>query len=70
MKKATTTVSPNKLRLHIQEIGKPNDILTDNGTQFTSRKWTEALNELGIKSKFTAIRNPCTNPLKESIAIR
>lgn len=42
-------------------MGKPKAVLTDNGTQFTSKKWLETLSELGIKCKFTAIRNPCTN---------
>lgn len=61
IKRATTTVTINKLKQYIQEIGKPESTLSDNGSQFTSRKWTDALTGLGIKTKFTAIRNPCVN---------
>ena len=55
------TVTINKIKLYCEEIGKPAAILTDNGTQFTSQRWTASLTELNIKPKFTAIRNPCTN---------
>ena len=61
MKKATTAITVNKLKLYIQEVGKPKSILTDNGTQFTSKSWVKNLVNLGIKPKYTAIRNPCTN---------
>ena len=39
MKKATTAITLNKLKLYIQEVGKPKSILTDNGTclLYTSR---------------------------------
>ena len=50
-----------RVRHYIGEVGKPNAILTDNGTQFTSKQWVKGLNELQIKPKYTAIRNPCTN---------
>ena len=39
LKKATTTVTINKIKLYCEEIGKPVAILTDNGTQFTSQRW-------------------------------
>ena len=61
MKRATTTVTLNKLKEYIREIGKPKEILTDTGSQFTSKTWIKQSGELGIKPKFTAIRNPCTN---------
>ena len=61
MKKATMAITLNKLKLYIQEVGKPKSILTDNGTQFTSRSWIKSLGDLGIKPKYTAIQNPCTN---------
>lgn len=61
MKRATTTIAINKLRLYSQEVGTPKAILTDNGTQFTSPKWIKQLEAMNIKPKFTAIRNPCTN---------
>ena len=40
---------------------RPKTILTDNGTQFTSKSWTENLEKVGIRPKYTAIRNPSTN---------
>lgn len=61
IKRATTTITVNKLRQYISQYGKPGAVLTDNGTQFTSRRWTKELNNMEIKTKFTAIRNPCTN---------
>lgn len=61
VRRATTVASLRRLNQYIMELGKPEAILSDNGTQFTSRKWTEELLRIGIKPKFTAIRNPCTN---------
>ena len=49
MKRATTTVTLNKLKEYIREIGNPKEILTDNGSQFTSKTWIKQLRELGIK---------------------
>ena len=61
MKKATTATTINKLRVYMQELGKPKAILTDNGAQFTSKSWVKNLIHLKIKPKYTAIRNSCTN---------
>lgn len=61
LKRATTVTTINKLKAYINEVSKPEAVLTDNGTQFTSKRWVEALEEYGIKRKVTAIRNPCTN---------
>lgn len=61
LKRATTTITINKLKQYIREVGKPKSVVSDNGSQFTSKKWIETLTELNIKAKFTAIRNPCTN---------
>lgn len=61
LRRATTNVSLKRLQQYITTHGKPNSVLTDNGTQFTSHKWTQGLKDLNIKPKYTAIRNPCTN---------
>ena len=55
MKNATTHMS--------REVhGKPKRILSDNGTQFTSLKWRNALEAEGIKVTFSSIRHPQSNP--------
>jgi hypothetical protein len=61
LKRATTVSTINRLKQYISEYGKPNAVLTDNGTQFTTNKWIQGLKELNIQPRFTAIRNPCTN---------
>ena len=61
LRRATTNVTLKRLQQYITTHGKQDSILTDNGTQFTSRKWTQGLGQLNIKPKYTAIRNPCTN---------
>jgi hypothetical protein len=61
LKRATTRATLNRLEQYSRELGKPEAILTDNGTQFTASKWTDGLKILEIKPKFTAILNPCTN---------
>ena len=61
LRRATTNVSLKREQQYITTHGKPNSVLTDNGTQFTSHKWTQGLKDLNIKPKYTAIRNPCTN---------
>lgn len=42
--------------------GKPEKILADNGTQFTSRRWRNDLEAAGIRVKFCSIRHPQSNP--------
>lgn len=61
LRRATTNATLRRLQQYSQEHGKPQSVLTDNGTQFTTKKWVMGLHQLQIKAKFTAIRNPCTN---------
>ena len=61
LRRATTNITLKRLQQYIDIHGKPDSVLTDNGAQFTSRKWMQGLKELNIKPKYTAIRNPCTN---------
>lgn len=61
LRRATTTATLRRIHQYITAHGKPEYLLTDNGTQFTTEKWTRGIVELGITPKFTAIRNPCTN---------
>ena len=40
----------------------PKRVLSDNGTQFTSPKWKNELEKVGIRVKFSSIRHPQSNP--------
>ena len=46
---------------YIIKFGKPVAIMTDHGTQFTSKKWTDKLRENRIKPIFSSIRHPQSN---------
>lgn len=61
LRRATTSATLRRIYQYITTHGKPESILTDNGTQFTAKKWIQGLADLGITPKYTAIRNPCTN---------
>ena len=61
LRRATTAATLRRIHQYCKELGCPRIIITDNGTQFTSRKWLDGLNELNIQPRFTAIRNPCAN---------
>ena len=63
LKKATTQIALKKIIEHyIPDCGKPNKILSDHGTQFTSPRWREELEKLNIKVLFSSIRHPQSNP--------
>jgi len=47
---------------YIKEIGKPESILTDNGRQFSNKKWREKMKELGITVTFSTIYHSQSNP--------
>lgn len=65
LKRATTKAILNKIEMdYIRSIGKPQSILTDNGTQFANKKWKEKMNELGITVTFSTIYHPQSNPVE------
>ena len=45
LRKATCNATIGKLDDLIAKLGKSQKVLTDRGTQFTSKKWKEALKE-------------------------
>ncbi|XP_072071423.1 uncharacterized protein [Arachis hypogaea] len=45
----------------ITRFGIPEVVISDNGTQFTDKKFMEFLSGLGIKQKFSSIEHPQTN---------
>ncbi|XP_016195145.1 uncharacterized protein LOC107636127 [Arachis ipaensis] len=50
----------------ITRFGIPEVVISDNGTQFTDKKFVEFLAGLGIKQKFSSVEHPQTNGQVES----
>nr|XP_025648156.1 uncharacterized protein K02A2.6-like [Arachis hypogaea] len=50
----------------ITRFGIPEVVISDNGTQFTDKKFTEFLTGLGVKQKFSLVEHPQTNGQVES----
>ncbi|XP_072090664.1 uncharacterized protein [Arachis hypogaea] len=50
----------------ITRFGIPEVVISDNGTQFTDKKFIKFLNGLGIKQKFSSVEHPQTNGQVES----
>ncbi|XP_015955678.1 uncharacterized protein LOC107480072 [Arachis duranensis] len=50
----------------ITRFGIPEVIISDNGTQFTDKKFTEFLHGLGIRQRFSSVEHPQTNGQVES----
>ncbi|XP_057755284.1 uncharacterized protein LOC130974412 [Arachis stenosperma] len=50
----------------ITRFGIPEVVISDNGTQFADKKFTEFLNGLGIRQKFSSVEHPRTNGQVES----
>nr|XP_025692513.1 uncharacterized protein LOC112794745 [Arachis hypogaea] len=47
-------------------FGIPEVVISDNGTQFTDKKFTEFFTGLGIRQKFSSVEHPQTNGQVES----
>ncbi|XP_057760175.1 uncharacterized protein LOC130980522 [Arachis stenosperma] len=50
----------------ITRFGIPEVVISDNGTQFADKKFTEFLNGLGIRQRFSSVEHPRTNGQVES----
>lgn len=67
IRKQTTDATIKKLILeYIPSLGKPERIVTDHGTQFTSELWRKKLEAIGIKHTLTSIRHPQANMVERS----
>ena len=66
IRRATCKVTIRKIDEFIGSIGKPKMILSDRGTQFTSKTRKEALKERDIKMVLTSIRHPQGNMLERT----
>jgi transposase InsO family protein len=63
LKSATTKACLNKLTSHyFGNVTAPKIILSDNATQFRSPGWRKQLQKQGVKTRFTPIRHPESNP--------
>ena len=51
---------------YIPKYGRPQMILSDQGTQFTSPKWRQKLEEEDIRCILTSIRHPQANPVERT----
>jgi transposase InsO family protein len=45
----------------VYRYGVPNNIITDNGTNFTSSEFQDFAKELGIKIKYASVAHPKSN---------
>ncbi|XP_057719198.1 uncharacterized protein LOC130933587 [Arachis stenosperma] len=50
----------------ITRFGIPEVVISDNGTQFTDKKFTKFLTGLGIRQRFSSVEHPHTNRQVES----
>lgn len=67
IKRALTDVILKKLiQYYIPKTGKMKNLLTDNGTQFTSHKWKTELQKNNIKPMYTTTYHPEGNPVERA----
>ena len=66
LRRATTKAAIRSLENFMTVVGKPERVLADRGTQFTSKKWTEALKEKNIKLVLTSVRHPQANMVERA----
>lgn len=62
LKKANAAAAVNRILHDLVPIYKPAKILSDHGTQFTSKIWRDRLKEHGIAATFSSIKYPASNP--------
>ena len=60
LRNATAKTVVTKIKQFVQII-QPKAIMTDNGSQFISKHWKKSLNELGVNTIYTTVRNPRPN---------
>ena len=64
--KSLATISNKKVQNFVSKaiicrFGIPQEIVSDNGTQFDSKEFREFCNEFGIKKNFSSVDHPQTN---------
>lgn len=67
IRRPTSKTLLNKLINHyIPHVGPIEYVLSDHGTQFTSKLWDKAIKENGIKVVHSSIYHPQSNPIERS----
>lgn len=61
---ATTLQCLTKVARYQQEVNGFETLLTDHGTQFTSKEWYARLKEMSIRPTHSSIRHPASNPVE------
>jgi hypothetical protein len=56
-----STIAINFIKSIVFHFGVPHNIITDNGTNFTSKEFKSYCESMGIKLKFTSVAHPKTN---------
>jgi IS30 family transposase len=56
-----STTAINFIKSIVFHFGVPHSIITDNGTNFTSKEFKNYYESLGIKLKFASVAHPKTN---------
>jgi transposase InsO family protein len=56
-----STAAINFIKSIVFHFGVPHSIITDNGTNFTSKEFKNYCESLGIKLKFASVAHPKTN---------
>lgn len=68
VKRATAQICVLKiLQNYILRAGKMTSILSDNGTQFTSKLWVQAMQNEGIRVRYSSIRHPQSDPAERTM---
>jgi transposase InsO family protein len=63
LKKATTKAIVNRLTGdYLVKVGKCEKLLSDNGSQYSSRHWNDALEKENIQPVHSTVRHPQSNP--------
>ena len=68
IRRATTQICLSKLiKFYFEKIGKPEEVLSDHGTQFTSPTWRSKLEAMGVTALFSSSRHPQSNSVERTI---
>lgn len=63
LRRATTRACLNRLTTdYFATVGRPKKILSDHGTQFSTKKWKIILESLGVQVMYSSVRHPQANP--------